>query len=184
LRGRPQLCLRMQRQKVKGTGHKQPADAQTEPNFYAMPASHASHPHTPSPPSEPASSSLSYNEMSPGLQGLHGAANLLKGMAAGLPTSSMSTGAFSLGAAARAMPTAPAMGSTMYQPSPGGVSLLGRMATSEEGNTSPQTRPSQAFYWPNRPQRSHRVVYSSPSHAQHSTDEDSADMNHSHQESV
>eukprot|EP00533_Pseudo-nitzschia_delicatissima_P001047 CAMPEP_0116109922 /NCGR_PEP_ID=MMETSP0327-20121206/17604_1 /TAXON_ID=44447 /ORGANISM="Pseudo-nitzschia delicatissima, Strain B596" /LENGTH=532 /DNA_ID=CAMNT_0003602987 /DNA_START=50 /DNA_END=1645 /DNA_ORIENTATION=+ len=36
LRGRPQLCLRMQRQKIKGTGHKQPADVQTEPNFYNM----------------------------------------------------------------------------------------------------------------------------------------------------
>lgn len=36
LRGRPQLCLRMQRQKIKGTGHKQPADVQTEPNFYSM----------------------------------------------------------------------------------------------------------------------------------------------------
>ena len=30
LRGRPQLCMRMNRQKVKGTGHKQPADAETE----------------------------------------------------------------------------------------------------------------------------------------------------------
>jgi len=28
----------MVRQKVKGTGHKQPADAKTEPNFYAMPS--------------------------------------------------------------------------------------------------------------------------------------------------
>ena len=37
LRGRPQLCMRMQRQKVKGTGHKQPTDVSTEPNFYAMP---------------------------------------------------------------------------------------------------------------------------------------------------
>lgn len=27
----------MKRQKVKGTGHKQPADANTEPNFYSMP---------------------------------------------------------------------------------------------------------------------------------------------------
>jgi len=27
----------MQRQKVKGTGHKQPTDVSTEPNFYAMP---------------------------------------------------------------------------------------------------------------------------------------------------
>lgn len=37
LRGRPQLCMRMQRQKVKGTGIKQPTDITTEPNFYDMP---------------------------------------------------------------------------------------------------------------------------------------------------
>jgi hypothetical protein len=37
LRYRPQLCMRMIRQKVKGTGHKQPADVSSEPNFYAMP---------------------------------------------------------------------------------------------------------------------------------------------------
>jgi hypothetical protein len=37
LKGRPGLCQRMNRQKVKGTGHKQPADARTEPNFYQMP---------------------------------------------------------------------------------------------------------------------------------------------------
>lgn len=36
LKGRPGLSQRMARQKVKGTGHKQPADAQTEPNFYQM----------------------------------------------------------------------------------------------------------------------------------------------------
>jgi HSF-type DNA-binding len=36
LRVRPGLCLRMTRQKVKGTGHKQPADVRTEPNFYHM----------------------------------------------------------------------------------------------------------------------------------------------------
>ncbi|KAL7544228.1 hypothetical protein ACHAWF_007610 [Thalassiosira exigua] len=36
LRGRPQLCMRMLRQKVKGTGHKQPTDVSSEPNFYAM----------------------------------------------------------------------------------------------------------------------------------------------------
>ena len=29
--------MRMIRQKVKGTGHKQPADVSSEPNFYAMP---------------------------------------------------------------------------------------------------------------------------------------------------
>ena len=38
LRGRPNLCARMARQKVKGTGHKQPTDIASEPNFYAMPA--------------------------------------------------------------------------------------------------------------------------------------------------
>jgi len=74
LRGRPQLCMRMNRQKVKGTGHKQPADAQTEPNFYNMP-------HQPAWPHPP----------SPGIQGLQGAANLLKGIAAGIPASSLST---------------------------------------------------------------------------------------------
>eukprot|EP00547_Thalassionema_nitzschioides_P016336 CAMPEP_0194253940 /NCGR_PEP_ID=MMETSP0158-20130606/30970_1 /TAXON_ID=33649 /ORGANISM="Thalassionema nitzschioides, Strain L26-B" /LENGTH=464 /DNA_ID=CAMNT_0038991797 /DNA_START=166 /DNA_END=1563 /DNA_ORIENTATION=+ len=74
LRGRPQLCMRMNRQKVKGTGHKQPADAQTEPNFYNMP-------HQPVWPQPP----------SPGIQGLQGAANLLKGIAAGIPASSLST---------------------------------------------------------------------------------------------
>jgi len=37
LRGRPDLTSKMVRQKVKGTGHKQPTDASTEPNFYAMP---------------------------------------------------------------------------------------------------------------------------------------------------
>jgi HSF-type DNA-binding len=36
LKGRPGLCQQMSRQKVKGTGHKQPADVKTEPNFYAM----------------------------------------------------------------------------------------------------------------------------------------------------
>lgn len=38
LRGRPHLSAMMQRQKVKGTGHKQPTDVASEPNFYAMPA--------------------------------------------------------------------------------------------------------------------------------------------------
>jgi len=38
LRGRPKLCMRMQRQKVKGTGHKQPTDVASEPNLYALPA--------------------------------------------------------------------------------------------------------------------------------------------------
>jgi len=38
LRGRPKLCMRMTRQKVKGTGHKQPTDVASEPNLYALPA--------------------------------------------------------------------------------------------------------------------------------------------------
>jgi hypothetical protein len=76
LRGRPQLCMRMVRQKVKGTGHKQPADAQSEPNFYAMPQNAGSS----CPPLD-----------SPGLQGLHGAANLLQGMAGGLTPSAWTT---------------------------------------------------------------------------------------------
>lgn len=35
LRNKPELCTRMNRQKVKGTGHKQPSDASSEPDFYA-----------------------------------------------------------------------------------------------------------------------------------------------------
>jgi len=34
LKNRPELCTRMNRQKVKGTGHKQPSDASSEPDFY------------------------------------------------------------------------------------------------------------------------------------------------------
>jgi hypothetical protein len=37
LRGRPDLSTKMVRQKVKGTGHKQPTDVSTEPNFFSMP---------------------------------------------------------------------------------------------------------------------------------------------------
>ena len=183
LRGRPQLCLRMQRQKVKGTGHKQPADAQTEPNFYAMPASNTAADSSASPSSGPPASKKSNSELSPGLQGLQGAANLLKGIAAGLPASSLSTGAFTLGAAAKATPASPSMGSSTYPPSSSGVSLLGRVATAEEERSSPSSRPAQAFYWPNRPQRSHRVAYSSPSHAPVAADEHT-EMKLQHQEPV
>jgi hypothetical protein len=97
LRGRPQLCMRMQRQKVKGTGHKQPADAQTEPNFYSMPSSQA----LPIESSPSKSGSITcqppYGEISPGLEGVHGAAELLKNIAAGVAGSSVP---FSLGASA------------------------------------------------------------------------------------
>ena len=37
LRGRPQLCMRMQMQKVKGTGHKELTDVTIRPNFHFMP---------------------------------------------------------------------------------------------------------------------------------------------------
>ena len=53
LRGRPQLCMRMVRQKVKGTGHKQPTDVGSEPNFYTMPSVRDSH--QPAPCAEPGS---------------------------------------------------------------------------------------------------------------------------------
>ena len=153
LRGRPLLSLRMQRQKVKGTGHKQPADVKTEPNFYAM-APSVKPPNSPSantsqiegsnklgqqpvgssPPSHgrivpsqraigastqplnvgastastrPSDVSqltrVGVNHDSPGLQGLHSAANLLKGMAAGLPASSLAS-PFSLGQSAHRGP--------------------------------------------------------------------------------
>jgi hypothetical protein len=160
----------MQRQKVKGTGHKQPADVKTEPNFYAMTpclksqesqsptlthsqlegpnallhnqtvvqtnllARHSSVPHSTAPnQSLPAESVLVSSphhpaprphvgpaaataprpnefahssgtgigpDLSPGLRGLHSAANLLKGMAAGLPASSLES-PFSLGQSAQ-----------------------------------------------------------------------------------
>jgi len=102
LRGRPQLSQRMQRQKIKGTGHKQPADAMTEPNFYAMPACLHSETHQDREESSDAQfasvasmqaidprNAESYDEMSPGMRNLHGAANLLKNIAAGIPVSSM-----------------------------------------------------------------------------------------------
>lgn len=131
LRGRPQLCMRMRRQKVKGTGHKQPADAQTEPNFYAMPPSQAQDEHLAADPSStdppavcqhppqqvvPEERSV-HAEMSPGLQGVHGAAQLLKGIAAGLPASSLSSTAapFSLGVSAAPPRYTP--GSAFYQAS-------------------------------------------------------------------
>lgn len=75
LQNKPQLCMRMQRQKVKGTGHKLPADAETEPNFYAYPFVTGA---TPPPEME-----------SPGMQGLRGAANLLQGISAGLPPAAL-----------------------------------------------------------------------------------------------
>ena len=116
LKGRPQLCLRMQRQKIKGTGHKQvhinllkfhqkyytillltncvlksynqPADVQTEPNFYNMPTpnqtelaigfSPPSPPQITAAPRESSFCGMSLADMSPASRGIHGAAHLLK----------------------------------------------------------------------------------------------------------
>ena len=168
LRGRPQLCMRMQRQKVKGTGHKQPADAQTEPNFYSMPPSQATQAE-PSPPN--------YGEMSPGLQGVHGAARLLKGIAAGLPASSLNASIpFSLGLSATAAATSAPSSTSVFQSSPPlgsagspysgqaqettaqpispamdtSVSLLGRVTKTPSPSKAPANSPS-AFFWPARP---------------------------------
>lgn len=119
LQGRPSLSQRMSRQKVKGTGHKQPSDASSEPNFYAMPpvepeypnetaaaAVAATMPRFPAPPAvpppvqqlpraqQPAATSGAavalptkvppgVDPHSPGFSSLHGAAQLLHGIAAG-----------------------------------------------------------------------------------------------------
>jgi len=103
LRGRPALTYRMKRQKVKGTGHKQPADANTEPNFYAMPPVQTSPPYKGNkkkemklapvePPARPLPEPPTQVQvtLSPGIGSVHGAARLLRGIATGqrfvLPT--------------------------------------------------------------------------------------------------
>lgn len=102
----------MARQKVKGTGHKQPADASSEPNFYEMtpleqapsaitklPSIHtvvlppqlSTEPLKTTAPSpgenqkRPSHGFVLYerNEVSPGMQSVHGAAHLLQGIASG-----------------------------------------------------------------------------------------------------
>jgi len=109
LKQRPALCQRMARQKVKGTGHKQPADAKTEPNFYLMPPVESFIPANAAltvpprhnfgstagtfPPSfgaaslppQAAAMGRSLYE-SPASPGLHGAAHLLQGIASGYHT--------------------------------------------------------------------------------------------------
>lgn len=72
LRGRPQLCKKMTRQKIKGTGHKQPTDAKSEPNFYTMKAQPGSE--------NPAGAGENEVPFSPHLTG---AASLLTGIAQG-----------------------------------------------------------------------------------------------------
>jgi hypothetical protein len=90
----------MVRQKVKGTGHKQPSDASSEPNFYTMPPVEPEYPvhsawearyNPTSLPSMPvptlpgaAASNLvnGIDPYSPGVSSLRGAAQLLHGIAA------------------------------------------------------------------------------------------------------
>jgi len=125
LQGRPSLSQRMVRQKVKGTGHKQPSDASSEPNFYSMPPVEPEYPNqqqiatpygepfsnnqilmpplqqapaaVPLPPSQhllaaqppraavppPTQGPPVIDPNSPGFSSLHGAAQLLHGIAAG-----------------------------------------------------------------------------------------------------
>ncbi|CAJ1931127.1 unnamed protein product [Cylindrotheca closterium] len=168
LRGRPHLCMRMQRQKVKGTGHKQPADAQTEPNFYTMVPSHLKQPAEQSPP--PLTTSVpapkAYRDLSPGLRGVHGAAQLLKTIAAGLPGSA-SNSPFSLGRQAVDIPASLDPPSSLYQSKPfqeavllsaqPSLSLLGRVTQADnQGEATP------AFVWPPMHSAQTLVVTTSP----------------------
>ena len=106
LKARPALCQRMARQKVKGTGHKQPADAKTEPNFYIMPPVETRLNNDTAPlhnfglasgpgydafstqdglagmPPPPTAAAFAYYDY-PASPGLHGAAHLLQGIASG-----------------------------------------------------------------------------------------------------
>jgi hypothetical protein len=161
----------MQRQKVKGTGHKQPADAQTEPNFYIMPPSQLQQSPEPlhttsSPPSTPTPMPKVYADMSPGLSGVHGAAHLLKTIAAGLPGSATNS-PFSLGRQAVEVPASVGLIPSMHQPPPSSqagqasltprteqsLSLLGRVTQAEN---APTTEAPSPFIWP--PSRPYRIA--------------------------
>lgn len=181
LRGRPQLSLRMQRQKVKGTGHKQPADAQTEPNFYAMPRlnfpdHHVDEVHSSSSSSQPFQhpvasitpsyiketlGSMAYDDMSPGMRNLHGAANLLKNIAAGVPASSMRGASLGLGSEPSSSLLVPAllpknsiqpevtsaMAGMFPSSGSGSMSLLGRVNADVDLAVAEQRNRPSAFTW-------------------------------------
>lgn len=107
LQGRPSLSQRMVRQKVKGTGHKQPSDASSEPNFYSMPPVEPEYSNSTTwgarykptilPPMKPdtplqvpkpdipeeSHEASGIDPNSPGLSSLHGAAQLLHGISSG-----------------------------------------------------------------------------------------------------
>eukprot|EP00980_Cylindrotheca_fusiformis_P029040 scaffold22701_cov123-Cylindrotheca_fusiformis.AAC.19 len=155
LRGLPHLCMRMQRQKVKGTGHKQPADAQTEPDFYSMPPSEGQQNPVPLQRTPPAASTPSptiYEDMSPGLRGVHGAAHLLKTIAAGLPGSAMKS-PFSIGQQAAQEPTTASPIPNAHLPKTWPVSskkdrsmsLLGRVTKADTSSVSTTGSPAM---WP------------------------------------
>lgn len=200
LRGRPQLCLRMQRQKVKGTGHKQPADVQTEPNFYNMspskPASPGdalekpmSPPVASASPTEPlevavkesAGRNNTFADFSPGMGGVHNAAQLLKGLASGAPFSlgqSASKVDSKLKADGTAEPRATSVSSTASKASsfgvqpiqsdpfasqqPSSMSLLGRVTNVGDTSANPSPGTTSAFFWPPRSSTTSTLIHPSP----------------------
>jgi hypothetical protein len=211
LRGRPQLCLRMQRQKVKGTGHKQPADVHTEPNFSkpASPGDASDKQISPLADSisvaapeirESVAPSTMFADMSPGMGGVHNAAQLLKGLASGAP--------FSLGQAAAqgrfnpekdngvhtslqsctmttAANTPSSLGGLPTQSDPfalhqaSTISLLGRVTNVGDVQTSPPPGTTSAFFWPPRTTTRSTVAHSSPGMGSNSFSEDSLPMKRS-----
>lgn len=187
----------MQRQKVKGTGHKQPADVQTEPNFYNMspsksvPSGDASeNPSSPPVASTSTATALisvaapegkvssrpgnAFADLSPGMGGVHNAAQLLKGLASGVPFSlgkaaSQGSSFVQPGSVASAPPsTAPATSAKALpaQSDPfalqqsSSMSLLGRVTNVGEtpANLLPGT--TSAFFWP--PRTTSTLIHPSP----------------------
>jgi hypothetical protein len=197
----------MQRQKVKGTGHKQPADVHTEPNFYKM------SPSKPTPPDDSSDKQISplvesvsltalesndsgldittYADLSPGMGGVRNAAQLLKGLASGVP--------FSLGQAAgqgRRIPktgtghhSPPSIASTTIAitPSIGGpptqldpfalhqsstMSLLGRVTNVRETPARVPPGTTSAFFWPPQTTTRSPIIHSSPGMESTSISED------------
>lgn len=202
LRGRPELCLRMQRQKVKGTGHKQPADVQTEPNFYNMspskltesgdaPVTQLSPPVAASVPqmpkdaprrevrSAPATVSSIYH-MSPGMGGVHTAAQVLKGLSSmpfSLGLSASETGDISNTSNTRppkpppvavSVAKTPSMDATPVQTDsfasqrPSSMSLLGRVTNIGGSSGQQSVATTSAFFWPPRSAGKSTLIHPSP----------------------
>ena len=132
----------MIRKKVKGTGHNQPADAQTEPNFYALSPltpeiqSTSTTAQDPTPPPistfSPLGSALATSsaaqshleEMSPGTQCVYGAEFLLKGIDAGVAPGRLVNVNSNSAVASIGYPlTSPALGASVLPDSTGGFYL-------------------------------------------------------------